>query len=110
MSRKPGIGFGHVEHLKKQYSLHPGMTKLLKNGWWPADTVTFGRKKYAIGRYLREKQLDALGITVEQREAHRHEEMKAKAAQSWCISGDEEDQRRKAKVESQKREPRPRTF
>lgn len=67
MSKKPGIGFGVVPRLKKSIDNALGST-ISNETLQSLRQIRVHGKKYPLGRYLREKTMDALGVTEDQRE------------------------------------------
>lgn len=61
MSRKPGLGIGIVERMKKAYGTPQGQAALSKGGTLASTFKTDGGQ-YPIGRYLHSKCTDQLGI------------------------------------------------
>lgn len=67
MSKKPGIGFGVVDRIKTAFTTGPGST-ILQESIPTLTQIRVHGKKYPLGRYLREKTMDALGLSADQRE------------------------------------------
>lgn len=78
MSKKPGIGFGVVPRLKTSLTNALGST-ISTEVIQSLTQIRVHGKKYPLGRYLREKTLDALNITEDQREDSRIASMVATA-------------------------------
>lgn len=72
MSRKPGIGIGAVDRMVTAYQTIQGQAALEKNGWISEAIQTEGRK-FPLGRYLKGKVLDKLGVSPVDRKAHNLE-------------------------------------
>lgn len=62
MSRKPGLGAGYVERVKKAYETTQGQAARAAFGTVPAIIRT-GGSKYRVGRYLHGKCLEGVGFT-----------------------------------------------
>lgn len=63
MSKKPGLGFGAVARIAAAYRTSPGEVSLSKNGWIAAAIRSYGFK-YPLGRYLRTKVEEQLGLSL----------------------------------------------
>lgn len=63
MSRKPGLGFGAVARIVAAYQSERGKAALLKQGWITNAIRSYGYK-YPLGRYLRTKVEEQLGLSL----------------------------------------------
>ena len=72
MSRRPGIGHGVVARIVESYQGKRGLAALERDGWISEQVMTEGRK-YPLGRYLKGKILDKLGVDPVARKAHNLE-------------------------------------
>lgn len=64
-----GIAKGVVDNYVKAYSSKSGKAALFRDGWIAESFRTEG-KLYPVGRYLKGKILDKMGISAQDREAH----------------------------------------
>lgn len=71
MSRKPGLGHGIVERLDNAYKTTAGQAALSKHDFIATAFRTAGNK-YPLGKYLKGKCLDRVGITVQQQNNYLH--------------------------------------
>ena len=109
MSQKPGLGYGVVERIKKAFKDAPASNILM--GVMPAmKSIRVCGKKYPLGRYLREKALDSLGFTADQREDFRVATMAAVAERKDLCSTVEYEVQRKARVQQQSTERKVRSL
>lgn len=69
MSRKPGLGAGYTIRAAKAYNTISGLTYLRKQRWIQTTWQTEG-KVYPMGRYLRERLIEELGLTQADRHLH----------------------------------------
>lgn len=67
MSRRPGLGYYHVERIAICYESRAGAAFLARNGDI-AHTFRFGGKDYPLDRYMRERLRERLGIPAEHAE------------------------------------------
>lgn len=91
MSRRPGIGYAAVERIVRGYQTLTGKKYLERHGW----------PEMAIPKYIREKVVEKLELTEEQRRIHHVKLMAQSAARVWHLSAEEEDKRRKSKISAQ---------
>lgn len=73
MSLKPGIGHGIVPRMVQAYNSIQGQAALDKAGWI-SERLRIDQKKYHYGRYIKNKILETLGVTEDERKA-RHLEV-----------------------------------
>lgn len=69
MSRMPGLGYGMVERMAKQYEGPHGQAAFDKLGWISTQFRQEGHL-YPLGRYLTEKVLSRLGLDEEAKDLH----------------------------------------
>lgn len=69
MSAKPGIGYGMVERMAKQYEGPSGQAAFDKIGWIATQFRNEGHL-YPLGRYLTQKVLSRLGLDKEAKDLH----------------------------------------
>lgn len=62
MSRKPGLGAGYIERVRKAYETDQGKAALRAVGTVPS-VIRTGGSKYRIGRYLHGRTLEVVGIS-----------------------------------------------
>lgn len=74
MSKRPGLGFGVVSRVRRAYETEEGKEAIKEVGWF-SEGVRIGGKKYALGRYLKSKIEEGLGLDKEQKKAHRKKYM-----------------------------------
>lgn len=71
-----GIGKGAVDYYVKAYGTTKGQAALARDGWIQECFRTEG-KLFGLGRYLKGKVLDEMGVSVKARESH-YEDFKKK--------------------------------
>lgn len=98
MSRMPGIGFGVIPRIAKASQTQAGQAALNKEQWISEKFKTDGHT-YPLGRYLRDKALDACGISEDQK---RHRSI-AKQVEVYeeksVLSTTDYERRRRARVD-----------
>lgn len=70
MSKRPGLAYGLVERIATKYEGASGQAALKALGGIPKTEVRIERRVYRVGRYLRNKVLERMGISAEERQAH----------------------------------------
>lgn len=70
MSRKPGLGYGVVARIASAYHSVSGQAALEEEGWI-SERLRIAGVKYPLGRYLREKTIERLGLSEDARENHK---------------------------------------
>ncbi|AXH74147.1 MAG: replication initiator protein [Microviridae sp.] len=95
MSRRPGIGFGVVKRIKRAYEQRPVEVRTETEGVLN-NRIRIAGSKYPLGRYLREKALDACGFSEDEREDYKIRTMCAVYEQETL-----RPQERAAKVQAQ---------
>lgn len=98
MSKKPGIGYGFVKKVKESLTTNPGCD-ILRLG--SVRSVRVSGKKYPLGRYLREKMVESIGLSEDQKEDIRIATMCAVAERKDLCSTEEYEIQRSARVSQQ---------
>ncbi len=62
-SGKPGIGATAIDHITEQWLKHQNYEPQL------VETLSYGKKQKPLGRYLKNRLMDNIGISEEQRQA-----------------------------------------
>lgn len=98
MSRKPGLGSGYVEKLRKVLTAYPN-SDIVRVAC--AKSVRVAGKKYPLGRYLREKVVKSIGLSEDQKEDIRIAAMCAVAERKAVCTTTEYEVQRAARVSQQ---------
>lgn len=107
MSRKPGLGSGVIERIKKAYETDQGKAALCSGGTVASSFKTDG-SQYPIGRYLHNKCTDQLGIRALESSNRLYAMVERKAIENGGRSSKEIRVARQAQYDQQafKRQPK----
>lgn len=100
MSRNPGLGMKYIDVLAEAYNTDRGQVALQMNGWIAGDMIMDG-KRYSLAKSMKEKLVDRLGLTPEQRKEHLKLYYARCAAEAAGLSASQLSEKRKLETAQQ---------
>lgn len=100
MSRNPGLGMKYVDVLTEVYLTDRGQVALQMNGWIAGDLILDG-KRYKLAKSMKEKLIERLELTPEQRKEHLKEYYAKCAMDVAGMTATQIAEKRKIEIEQQ---------